>query len=226
MDQDGESCYPSVRLLAEETGLNKDTVSHHLKLAELADWIERQPRALTGKAWRRHEYLAAFPEGVRSNRIASSNVSEEIGQPTAEAVRLDPDEVSGRLGQRTYKEDVQRGGASQGAEGHRDAYPEAFQLFWAAYPQRAGANPKKAAHRRWAVTVRKGTTPEELEAAAQRYARYCDSTETTDTPYVKQAATFLGPDEHWRENWSVPSENGPDPEPLANLGRLAREVRL
>ena len=216
MDADGGSCFPSLRTLASEVGVGRSTVQRHLEQAAEDGWIERYSRGLGGQAWRRSGYRAALPQAVPLKRDTSEKRCPISGE-----------KVSHLGGTEDVTEDVTTIGASEEPlSPPRGAYPTPFRRFWAAYPRRAGGNSKKAAYRKWQATLRKGATADELEDVASRYAAYCDATETTGTRYVKQAATFLGPDEHWREEWAVPSKNGPDPERLANLGRLARQVRL
>ncbi len=59
--------------------------------------------------------------------------------------------------------------------------------------------------------------------AAGRYARYCEAMKTA-ARFIKYASTFLGPDEHWREDWTVPSEDGPSPEQRYESGRKVLEA--
>lgn len=104
-------------------------------------------------------------------------------------------------------------------------YPEAFDTLWAAYPKRAGGNSKSDAHRAWAARLKSGATADEMLAGVQRYARYCEATGKIGTEYVKQAATFLGRGEHFRELW-VSANGGGDqsrftPAQLADLDQEA-----
>ncbi|HBP1684339.1 YdaU family protein [Pseudomonas aeruginosa] len=78
-------------------------------------------------------------------------------------------------------------------------YPQEFETCWAKYPKRAGGNSKKAAHKAWAARIREGVTAEALDAAVQAYASEMIAKGKVGTEYVKQAATFFGPNEHWRE---------------------------
>lgn len=80
-----------------------------------------------------------------------------------------------------------------------------FEIFWAQYPQRHGANPKPRAFRGWAARIRQGAMPDEMIAGAMAYAQYCDRLRITGTEYVMQAATFLGPDLHFRNDWRKPN---------------------
>ena len=85
----------------------------------------------------------------------------------------------------------------------RHEYSEAFERTWSSYPSRSGNNSKADAYRTWKARVRQGVSPDELHAGVVRYARYVSATGKEGTEYVKQAATFFGPGEHWREPWSA-----------------------
>jgi hypothetical protein len=73
------------------------------------------------------------------------------------------------------------------------------------YPSRAQGNSKPAAHKAWCARIADGVSPEEIIAGVQRYAAYIRATGGT---LIKQASTFFGPDEHWKQPWGVPLVNG------------------
>lgn len=83
-----------------------------------------------------------------------------------------------------------------------------FEQVWAAYPKRAGSNSKQDARKAWAARVRSGVDPAELAAGVERYAKYMRATGKEGTEYVKQAATFFGLGEHWKESWETPANSG------------------
>jgi uncharacterized protein YdaU (DUF1376 family) len=89
-----------------------------------------------------------------------------------------------------------------------DDYPAPFLALWNAYPKRAGGNSKRDAFKAYRARLAAGVAHEELAAGVARYARYCTATGKVGTDYVKQAATFLGPGEHWREAYDVPAAGG------------------
>jgi len=64
MNDAGESCYPSIELLCEETGLSNRAVITHLKLSEDAGWIEVEKHGFRGRKWARNEYKIAWPERI------------------------------------------------------------------------------------------------------------------------------------------------------------------
>lgn len=78
-------------------------------------------------------------------------------------------------------------------------YSAEFESSWSKYPKRAGGNSKKAAHKAWTARIREGVSAETLDAAVQAYAAEMIAKSKVGTEYVKQAATFFGPNEHWRE---------------------------
>ena len=68
---------------------------------------------------------------------------------------------------------------------------EWFAEFRAVYPRRRGANPTALAHKRFVSALKRGTEPRQIISAAARYAIECDSLGMKNTPYIKQAATWL-----------------------------------
>jgi hypothetical protein len=84
-------------------------------------------------------------------------------------------------------------------------YDGSFDRFWERYPKRDGGNPRKAARYAWDARVRDGADPGELVLAAERYAAWAKREGKVGTRYVMRASTFLGPSEHWREDYSPPS---------------------
>lgn len=87
-------------------------------------------------------------------------------------------------------------------------YSPAFEEAWQAYPKRSGGNSKSAAWKHWKARLKDGVKAEDMLAGVKRYAAYCQTTGNTGTQYVKQAATFFGPDRHFEESWQTPSAPG------------------
>ena len=61
MNDMGESCYPSIELLCEETGLSNRSVITHLKIAVSSGFISCEKHGFSGQRWARNEYKATFP---------------------------------------------------------------------------------------------------------------------------------------------------------------------
>ncbi|ELY9614316.1 hypothetical protein ACEF96_004401 [Salmonella enterica] len=87
----------------------------------------------------------------------------------------------------------------------RQEYPPDFEQAWQAYPKRAGGNPKATAYKHWKARLADGVAAADLLAGVQRYAAFIRATGKTGTEYVKQAATFFGPDRHFEELWTPPA---------------------
>lgn len=82
-------------------------------------------------------------------------------------------------------------------EGEEEIYSVDFEAFWKQYPLKVN---KKGAFAKWKATLRKrgGPSTPDLIAAAVRYAAVCERKGTT-RDFTMHAATFLGPQERWRE---------------------------
>jgi hypothetical protein len=79
-----------------------------------------------------------------------------------------------------------------------------FELAWKLYPKRAGSNSKADALRQWTARVKSGVSPDDLFAGVKRYAAFVQAKGDEGTEFVKQAATFFGRGEHWKEDWTPP----------------------
>ena len=66
MDPDGSNCFPSIRLIAEWLGRNKDTVNAAITRLKESGWL--QVRVLRGKRGKRHQYFPTIP-GVASQSL-------------------------------------------------------------------------------------------------------------------------------------------------------------
>lgn len=82
--------------------------------------------------------------------------------------------------------------------------PDWWLDFKLAYPNRAGDQGWREAQRAAHARISAGHTTDDLIAGAKRYAEYCEATGNTGTQYVKQAASFLGPENHFLLPWAPP----------------------
>lgn len=86
--------------------------------------------------------------------------------------------------------------------------PFDFDELKLAYPKRAGDQGWPKALRACNARIREGEDWHTIIAGADRYRAYCDATGATGTAFVKQAATFCGPDKHYLEAWKPPPNKG------------------
>jgi len=82
MQLDGSSCFPSVRLLAERTGLSERTVCTHLRAACEESWIRKIVKGKSGKGWRLHQYFPTIPVGAEPPSLRQSKRTESGAQGT------------------------------------------------------------------------------------------------------------------------------------------------
>jgi hypothetical protein len=76
-----------------------------------------------------------------------------------------------------------------------------FTEFWELYPKRKPSNPKQKAIKAWNKRIKDGYTPDQMINGLKAYASTCS--EIIGTPYVMMAATFLGPDLHFLEEYEA-----------------------
>jgi hypothetical protein len=82
--------------------------------------------------------------------------------------------------------------------------PEWFSDFKLTYPNRTGDQGWRKALKAANARIAEGHMPDEFLEGARRYCAFCAATEKTGTEFVKQAATFLGPDKHFLLPWDLP----------------------
>jgi hypothetical protein len=82
MNDAGESCYPSIKTLAKETGLSRQTVIEHLNSARDAGWISVRRHGFSGQIWKRNEYSIMWP----AERAVNQGDHEAVNQGDHEAV--------------------------------------------------------------------------------------------------------------------------------------------
>jgi uncharacterized protein YdaU (DUF1376 family) len=79
------------------------------------------------------------------------------------------------------------------------SYSTEFEQWWDGYPRKVE---KRTAFKAWKARLRAGAVIEDLTIGRDRYLAYCQATGFE----VKYPATFLGPDEYWKEEYSVPQK--------------------
>ena len=85
--------------------------------------------------------------------------------------------------------------------------PPAFEVAWSCYPKRPN-NSKATAKRAWDARMADGVDPAVLVDGVRRYAAYIEATDTAPQ-FVKLASTFLGPDEHYLSDFTLPESVDP-----------------
>ncbi|MBK9181452.1 MAG: helix-turn-helix domain-containing protein [Acidimicrobiales bacterium] len=160
MSERGDSCWPSVRTLARETGLDERTVRGHLHVLLEGGWLERVAR--NGGEWsegRPALYRATHPTAGPApavdepdnptNRGSSTRGSSTRGSSTRSTAGPDAP-TAGPAPARTEDDkrtSVRTSSLAQVATERRDpTLPVGFDAFWSAYPLKVG---KRTALRAW-----------------------------------------------------------------------------
>lgn len=91
--------------------------------------------------------------------------------------------------------------------GKFDECPAEFETAWQAYPRRPGAS-KKEAWQAWLARRRDGVDATLMVDGVKRYAAYIAASGQAPR-FVKHAATFFGPYEHYKADWSMPEHQAP-----------------
>jgi hypothetical protein len=98
-----------------------------------------------------------------------------------------------------------------------DSIASEFDQIWAAYPKRAGGDPKRDALINFRARRKEGHSFDEMLQGTQRYARFCEATGKLHTETVRMAKTFFGPSKHFLEQYDLPASparvNGASYEP-------------
>lgn len=102
---------------------------------------------------------------------------------------------------------------------------EWFDDFWAAYPKRAGSNPRKLASQRFIAAINAGYHPQAIIDGARRYADVCRQTGKWQTEYVAQAATWLSQQRWQDEHLPALRSQGP-PQPRDSGSFIETAFRL
>ncbi len=174
---------PSVTRVAQQCGLTGRSVIRALARLEERGWLLRDRRPGV-----RTKYSARIPTGDTESPVTQSHQCHKDTRPVTQSHRTGDTESPERTKNERSNED--------------------FERAMEAYPRRAGGNSKTAAFKAWTARTKAGIEPSALIAGVERYAAYIEATGKAGTEYVKQAATFFGPNEHWAEPWTAPHTNG------------------
>jgi phage replication O-like protein O len=145
------------------------------------------------------QWIASPKKGLVPNRDASPKKGLEV-VPNRDGSVVPNRDTQKTTFQKTTSKDKH---TALGAEKPAPSMPEEFAEFWSIYPKREGSNSKADALKAWNARIRSGIPADELLTGLRRYAAYCKAKGSIGTQFVKQAASFLGTGEHWRDDWSV-----------------------
>lgn len=216
-------CWPSYKHIADQCEVGRSTVKGHIRALEDMGLLRREFRKNGDLNQSNVFHLSLEDAPVKVN--AGGGAGDDLGQEVPQVGRHLPeggagDDPEGRAGDaprishsfEPVKEPViepkyigAQAEAPTPAKRSSQEYSPEFESAWRAYPKRAGANNKSTAGKAWAARIRSGVSAEVMLAGVQRYAAFVVATGKSGTEFVKQAATFFGPDHHFDEEWAAPA---------------------
>jgi len=187
--------------IAERCGLHRSVISSATTELEKFGWLEKSGR---GGRSLKTSYLIRIPKTVAESAtvIDLKTVADSVTVTESETVTHSATKTVADSATRQYRTEKYTDTCAVKAV---SIDPEGFVECWSAYPKRDGGNSRVDALKAYRGRLRIGASPADMLAGVRRYAAYCASKGIVGTAYVKQAATFLGPGEHWQELWAVPA---------------------
>ena len=212
-------CWPSYQHIADQCEISKRSVMNHIEALCEGGLIKKElrtgPKGNSSNVYQLNLRSAADSPGGSANRSlpgAADSPGSAADSPGGSAGAAPRISHSFEPVNESVNEPIKNTGASADASAparsaKQDYSPE-FETAWQAYPKRAGGNSKAAAWKAWKGRLKDGVKPEAMLAGVKRYAVYARATGSIGTQFVKQAATFFGPDRHFEESWQAPSASG------------------
>ena len=100
-----------------------------------------------------------------------------------------------------------------------------FEEAWTCYPKRPGAS-KQGSLKAWKARLKAGADSQKMLQGVKRYAEYCKAG-GIDPQFIKQPATFFGPDEHYLADWTpLASQSQPKELPLGTDAQIEHAYRV
>ena len=212
-------CWPSYQHIADQCEISKRSVMNHIEALCECGLIKKElrtgPKGNSSNVYQLNLRSAGDSPGGSANRSlpgAGDSLPGAGDSPGGSAGAAPRISHSFEPVNEPVNEPIKHTGASATASAparsaKQDYSPE-FETAWQAYPKRAGGNSKAAAFKAWKTRLKEGVKPEVMLAGVKRYAAYARATGSVGTQYVKQAASFFGPDRHFEESWQAPSAPG------------------
>lgn len=209
-------CWPSFQHIADQCEISKRSVINHVEALCDSGLLKKEPR--TGPKGNSSNIYRLCLHGAGDAPGGSANHSLPDAGDSPGSAGNAPGGSAGAAPRISHSfepvnesvnEPKKHTGASAGASAPARAakqdYSPEFETAWQNYPKRAGGNSKAAAFKAWQARLRQGVKPQTMLDGVKRYAAYVRTTGSAGTQFVKQAATFFGPDRHFDEDWTLPA---------------------
>ena len=211
---DHGECWPSYQHIADQCEISKRSVMIHIDALCECGLVKKElrpgPKGNSSNVYRLDFSSAGDSLGGSANSSlpgagdSPHSAGDSLGGSAGAAPRISHsfEPVNESVIEPKYNGSSDNDSENRSSKGN---YSNEFEQAWQAYPKRAGGNSKAAAWKAWKARIKDGVTTEAMLAGVNRYAGYVRATGSVGTQYVKQAATFFGPDRHFEEAWQAPS---------------------
>ncbi len=214
---DQGECWPSYQHIADQCEISKRSVMNHITALCESGLVKKVSRK--GEKGNSSNIYLLRLDGAKDSPGGSANNSPPSAANSPGGAGVTPGGSAGDSPRTSHsfepvKEPVNEStigasaDASAPARSARQEYSPEFEQAWQEYPKRAGGNSKSAAFKAWKARIREGIKPETMLDGVKRYAAWVRATGNTGTQFVKQAATFFGPDRHFEDYWQQPAAHG------------------
>ena len=214
---DQGECWPSYQHIADQCEISKRSVMNHIAALCESGLVKKVTRK--GEKGNSSNIYLLHLDGAGDSLGGSANNSLSGAANSPGSAGVAPGGSAGDSPRTSHsfepvKEPVNEptigapADASAPARSARQEYSPEFEQAWQEYPKRAGGNSKSAAFKAWKARIREGIKPETMLDGVKRYAAWVRATGNTGTQFVKQAATFFGPDRHFEDYWQQPAAHG------------------
>ncbi|HCU2153940.1 TPA: helix-turn-helix domain-containing protein [Escherichia coli] len=214
---DQGECWPSYQHIADQCEISKRSVMNHITALCESGLVKKVSRK--GEKGNSSNIYLLRLDGAKDSPGGSANNSLPSAANSPGGAGVAPGGGAGDSPRTSHsfepvKEPVNEStigasaDASAPARSARQEYSPEFEQAWQEYPKRAGGNSKSAAFKAWKARIREGIKPETMLDGVKRYAAWVRATGNTGTQFVKQAATFFGPDRHFEDYWQQPAAHG------------------
>ncbi|HAW3444651.1 TPA: helix-turn-helix domain-containing protein [Escherichia coli] len=214
---DQGECWPSYQHIADQCEISKRSVMNHIAALCESGLVKKVSRK--GEKGNSSNIYLLRLDGVKDSLGGSANNSLPSAANSPGSAGVAPGGSAGDSPRTSHSfepvnEPVNEptigasADASAPARSARQEYSPEFEQAWQEYPKRAGGNSKSAAFKAWKARLREGIKPETMLDGVRRYAAWVRATGNTGTQFVKQAATFFGPDRHFEDFWQQPAAPG------------------
>ncbi|SXZ98933.1 helix-turn-helix domain-containing protein [Klebsiella pneumoniae] len=225
-------CWPSYQHIADQCEISKRSVMNHIQALCECGLIKKElrtgPKGNSSNVYQLNLRSAGYSPGGSANRSlpgATDSLPGAGDSPGGSAGAAPRISHSFEPVDEPIKNTGASAIASAPVRSAKQDYSPEFETAWQAYPKRAGGNSKSGAFKAWKARLKDGVKPEDMLAGVKRYAAYARATGSVGTQYVKQAASFFGPDRHFEESWQAPSAPGGGHNStiarLSGLGRMS-----